>query len=144
MAICRLWQVADLRFNRIRLRTFETTLLVLYRPVSVSSSKHLLENNLRDDEGVGMIQAFSRNYRHIRRWTKDSRKARSKTEKNRSLSSAKIVLMERTLKTCVIRPDSRFPHYPETMCKCFGGVTLGELTVLTATHVSEDLVWILS
>ena len=52
--------------------------------------------------------------------------------------------MERRLKTCVIRPDSRFPHYPETMCNCFGGVTQGELTVLTATHVSEDLVWILS
>ena len=67
MATCRLWQVAALRFNRIRSRTFEITLLVLYRPVSVSSSKHLLENNLGDDEVVCMIQAFPGHNPHIRR-----------------------------------------------------------------------------
>ena len=67
MATCRLWQVPVLRFNRIRSRTFENTLLVLYRPVSVPSSKHLLEKNLGDDEVVAMIQAFSGNNPHIRR-----------------------------------------------------------------------------
>ena len=67
MATCRLWQVAVLRFDRIRSRTFETTFLVVYRPLSVPSSKHLLENNIGDDEIVGMIQAFSGNNRHIRR-----------------------------------------------------------------------------
>ena len=67
MATCRLWQLVAIRFNRLRSRTFEITMLVLYRPSSLSSSKHLVENNLGDDEVAGMIQTFSGNNRHVGR-----------------------------------------------------------------------------